>query len=216
MSIHIRFATDFVCPYCIAAKETLMAAIAGREDVTLEILPFELTQPPKERVDTYHDEVRRAKWAKDLVPFCQQIGLDAHFPPKVIPRPYTTLAFEGFHYAKAHGKELDYCDRMYHAYFVEERDIGDLDVLVSIARELGLDGDDFCQALEQGTYREIQRQAVEETRQLGVTAVPTIWVNEMRLTGDLLTKEDFSFYLELAASGGAGSFGSGGCGADGC
>lgn len=217
MSINIRFATDFVCPYCIAAKIPLERAIGDRKDVTVELLPLELTQPPRERVDTYHDQARREKWSEDLIPFCRALGLEAHFPPKVIPRPYTTLAWEGYHYARDRGKGEEYSDLMYRAYFVEEQDIGDLEVLVSLAEGLGLEGTDFRRALLEGDYRALQREKVEETRSLGVTSVPTIWINEMRLAGSLLTQEDFQFYLELAERGSAGAFGSGfGCGPDGC
>jgi predicted DsbA family dithiol-disulfide isomerase len=218
MSIKIRFATDFVCPYCIAAKVPLMQALEGREDVEIELLPVELTRPPKERVDTYHDEARRAKWAKDLIPFCENLGMDVHFPPKVIPRPYTSLAWEGYHYAKERGKGEEYSSLMYTAYFTEELDIGELDVLTALAQRIGLDGADFRAALENGTYRQTQEEALKIAKSLEVKSVPTIWVGDLRLTGDLFTKEDFEFYLNLAEGGENGTFDGGGfaCGPDGC
>jgi predicted DsbA family dithiol-disulfide isomerase len=218
MSIKIRFATDFVCPYCIAAKVPLMQALEGREDVEIELLPVELTRPPKERVDTYHDEARRAKWAKDLIPFCENLGMDVHFPPKVIPRPYTSLAWEGYHYAKERGKGEEYSSLMYTAYFTEELDIGELDVLTALAQRIGLDGADFRAALKKGTYRQTQEEALKIAKSLEVKSVPTIWVGDLRLTGDLFTKEDFEFYLNLAEGGENGTFGGGGfaCGPDGC
>ncbi len=218
MSIKIRFATDFVCPYCIAAKVPLMQAIQGRDDVEIQLLPVELTRPPKERVDTYHDEERRAKWAKDLIPFCENLGMDVHFPPKVIPRPYTTLAWEGYHYADAQGKGEEYASLMYQAYFTEELDIGEMDILVSLAERIGLDGAEFRKALEDRTYREVHKEALKAAKALEVKSVPTIWIGDLRLTGDLFTKEDFLFYLDLAAGGADGDFGGSGfaCGPDGC
>jgi predicted DsbA family dithiol-disulfide isomerase len=218
MSIKIRYATDFVCPNCIAAKVPLMQALEGRDDVEIELLPVELTRPPKERVDTYHDETRRAKWAKDLIPFCESLGMDVHFPPNVVPRPYTTLAWEGYHYAADQGKGEEYSSLMYTAYFTEELDIGDPEVLISLAQRIGLDGDAFRKVLEERTYKEIHEKSLETAKALEVKGVPTIWIGDLRLSGDLFTKEDFTFYLNLAEGGETGSFGSGGfaCGPNGC
>lgn len=218
MSVKIRFATDFVCPYCIAAKVPLMQAIEGREDVGIELLPVELTRPPKERVDTYHDEERRAKWAKDLIPFCENLGMDVHFPPNVVPRPYTTLAWEGYHYAVTQGKGEEYSSLMYQAYFTEELDIGDVDILVSLAERIGLDGAAFRAVLEERIFREVHEEALKAAKELEVKSVPTIWIGDLRLTGDLFSKEDFEFYLNLAEGGTGGDFGGGGfaCGPDGC
>ena len=217
MSIKIQFATDFVCPYCFAAELPLQQALEGRDNIEIELLPIELTEISKEPVDTYHDEARKAKWAKDLVPFCEKIGLEGHFPPKVIPRPYTHLAWQGYHYANALGKGIPYAEAMYRAYFVDEKNIGDIDVLCEIAETLGMDSVDFRSTLELETYSEFQTKAVAQTRSMGVEGVPTIWMNGIRLNGDMYTKEIFDYFLDLAESGENGAFAGGfGCGADGC
>ena len=54
MSLKIQFVTDYVCPYCMVAKVPFMQAIQGK-DVEVEWIPYELTQEPDERIDTYHD-----------------------------------------------------------------------------------------------------------------------------------------------------------------
>ena len=218
MSVRIRFATDFVCPYCIAARETLLAAIGEREDVELEILPFELTPPGRERVDTYHDPVRREKYRNGLQPFCEKLGLAVRLPPKVIPRPYTRSAWEGYFFAKEWGLGERWCGLMYEAYFVRELDIGSIEVLTTLAEELGLDGTAFCAALEEHRYSKTVSAAVEETRALGVTAVPTIRIGSLRLAGELYTKEDFAFYLSAAEQGfdAPAPEGQLACGPDGC
>ena len=61
--------------------------------------PFELTEEPKERVDTYHDETRKAHYQILKEP-AGQLGLAMKLPPAVVPRPYTRLAFEGWYFAK--------------------------------------------------------------------------------------------------------------------
>lgn len=200
MSLKIRFVTDYVCPYCLAAKIPLLEAVKGK-DVVIEWLPYELTQEPAPRVDTYNDSIRRNKWAESLVPVVEALGIDMKLPPKVIPRPYTRLAFEGFHYAKEHGCGDAYNDRMYTAYFIEEQDIGDLDVLCKLASEVLLDPADFRSALENGTYTQLQKETVSYAQdKLNIQSVPTIFIGEKQLEGGIYTKEEFERIIEEACS----------------
>ena len=113
--LEILFVTDFVCPFCIVAKAALDEAIkkTGVEAV-IKIQPMELTEEPKERVDTYHDEVRKAKY-KVLESPAQALGIDMKFPPAVVPRPYTRLAWEGWFHAKKKGLGDVYSDLRYKA-----------------------------------------------------------------------------------------------------
>lgn len=84
----IQFISDYVCPYCLVAKQALKVALAQTGlEAEITWLPFELTPEPKERVDTYHDEARRAHYQILKEP-CVQLGLDMKLPPNVIPRPY--------------------------------------------------------------------------------------------------------------------------------
>ena len=61
--LKIRFVSDYVCPYCLVAKIPLLEAIKGR-NVEVEWVPYELTEEPAQRIDTYHDPVRKEKWGK--------------------------------------------------------------------------------------------------------------------------------------------------------
>lgn len=180
----IVFVTDFVCPFCIVAKEALTQALARvGSHAKIQVYPFELTEEPKERVDTFHDEKRKEHY-KILEEPARNLGLNITVPPAVVPRPYTRLAFEGWHYAKDKGLEEVYADLVYHAYFSDQRDIGRIDVLVELAGQAGLDQEDFRLALQNGTYYQAQREAVSYARQvLGVKHVPTIYIGgkEIRL-----------------------------------
>lgn len=200
MSLKIRFVTDYVCPYCLVSKVPLLEAVEGK-DVEIEWLPYELTEEPRPRVDTYHDTGRKEKWAKSLVSAIEALGIDMKLPPRVIPRPYTRLAFEGYHYAREQGHGEAYNDRMYTAYFTDELDIGSLDVLCSLAAEVGLDAADFRKALEEGRYARIQKEAVAYTKnELAIQSVPTIFIGDTRMEGGIYTKEDFERVIEEAQS----------------
>lgn len=198
MPLKIRFVTDYVCPYCMVAKVPFMQAIQGK-DVEVEWIPFELTREPDERIDTYHDQVRKEKWAKTLVPMAKSLGIDMKLPPKVIPRPYTRLAFEGYHFAREHGRGEEYNSRIFSAYFTEEQDIGNMEILCGLAEEVGLDPCTFRHALMDGTYAELERNLVAYARDtLQVRSIPTIFFGDQRVEVSDYTREAFEKLIDQA------------------
>ena len=212
--MEILFITDYVCPYCLVAKVALEQALeATGLEANITYQPFELTPEPRERVDTWNDPRRRAGY-KVLEAPCEKLDLPMKLPPHVIPRPYTRLAFEGWYFACDHGKGDEYADAMYRAYFMEELDIGNMEVLASIAARLGLDADGFTAALENGTYSKVEKEAVDYSRNvLKPTGVPTIYIDGQKVELSEYSKEEM-IRLLLGAPSVAGGFccGEGGCG----
>lgn len=198
--LEILFISDYVCPYCLVAKEALKQALdeTGIE-ANITYRPLELTVEPAPRVDTYSDEKRRAGY-QVLVEPCKKLGLDMKLPPKVIPRPYTRLAFEGWYYAKEKGAEEIYNDLIYRAYFMDEKDIGDIEILSELAESIGLNREDCRKALEKGTYTKIEKAEVEYTRkELKPEAVPTIYMNNKKISVSNYTKEEMIQILKEAS-----------------
>lgn len=203
--MEITFISDYVCPYCLVAKEALKQALEeSGMDARITWQPYELTPEPKERVDTYHDETRKAHY-QVLVEPAAQLGLDMKLPPNVVPRPYSRLAFEGWYYACEKGRGEAYNDLVYRAYFLEEQDIGEISVLAQLAQRAGLDPADFTAALEQGVYSQAEREAVAYARNvLKPTGVPTIYLNGEKIVLHDYTKAEMLRILnrEAAADGG--------------
>lgn len=195
--MNILFATDFVCPYCIVAKEALYQALAELHlEAEIQIQPYELTEEPKKQVDTFHDEVRKEHYQVLKAP-AKELGLDIKLPPAIVPRPYTRLAFEGWHYAKEKGLGDQYADRMYQAYFLEEQDIGRLEILTKLAVEVGLPSEEFQEVLEKGTYQNIQKEAVGYAKEtLQIRHVPTIYVDGEEVTFPTFQKEEWKHFLD--------------------
>ncbi|MBE5765797.1 MAG: hypothetical protein E7335_01285 [Clostridiales bacterium] len=179
----ILFVSDYVCPYCLVAKEALRRALAITGiDADITWQPFELTPEPRPQIDTYHDDSRRAGY-QILVDPCKEMGLDMKLPPNVVPRPYTRLAFEGWYYACDHGKGDEYDDLTYRTYFMDEKNIGDIAVLRTIAEKIGLDGDDFVSALENGVYTEKEKAAISYARnEIKPIGVPAMYINGKKVS----------------------------------
>lgn len=214
--LDILFVTDFVCPFCIVAKAALMEAIQETGiEAKIRLQPMELTEEPKERVDTYHDEVRKSHYTVLFEP-AKALGLDAKFPPKVIPRPYTRLAWEGWFYAKEKGVGQEYSDLMYHSYFIDEKDIGDIEVLADLAARIGLDPMEYKKALADGTYYQAERDASSYSRSvLEVKGIPTFFINGKRVKMSAYTKEE-AIQILTGAAGETPEDDASGCGPEGC
>lgn len=212
--LDILFVTDFVCPYCLVAKVALEKALeeTGTE-ARIRVQPLELTPEPKERVDVCHDEERKKRY-QILVEPARALGLDMKLPPSVCPRPYTRLAFEGLFFATEQGRDNVYADLVYRAYFEEEQDIGDLNVLCSLAGRTGLDTNAFRQALETGTYTAQVKEAVDYSRNtLQVSGIPAIYLDGQPISIETYTKDEMIQFLQQGQEASAGGFC---CGIDGC
>ena len=64
-------------------------------------------------------------------------------------------------------------DALYTAYFVDNRNIGDAEVLVEIAASVGLSADDARKVLEDRSFKDAIDADWAKSRQYGVTGVPT-------------------------------------------
>lgn len=192
----IVFVTDFVCPYCIVAKEAFRAAMEETGiHADIRIQPFELTEEPAERVDTFHDKERKSHYGILDAPV-KELGLAAHIPPEVVPRPYTRLAFEGWFFAEERGCGDRYADLVYRAYFIDEKDIGEPEVLAELAQKAGLDPDEFLRALNDGVYTAKEKEAVRYSKEvLKVEGVPTLFINGERLELAEYTKAEVADVL---------------------
>ncbi|HEX2298630.1 MAG TPA: DsbA family protein [Pseudonocardiaceae bacterium] len=180
MPTTIEVFSDFVCPFCYLAEQPLADAAEGR-DVRIAWRPFELRPEPTPTLRP-EGEYLQSTWQQVVYPMAERMGVPIVLPA-VSPQPYSRLAFEGFAYADEHGLGQRYTERTFRAFFVEQRDIGRPDELQAIANDLGLDADDFRQALDSGRYADLHQQALRHAEQLRVTVVPTFLVEDRRLEG---------------------------------
>src|SRR5690606_7212454 len=149
--------SDYVCPFCLLAEQPLAEAIEGK-DVEVEWMPFELRPYPNETLKP-EEHYLQSTWKQSVYPMAERMGIEIILP-KVSPQPYTHLAFEGYQYAKEKGKGNQYNGRMLRAFFQEEQDIGDIEVLTQLAGEIGLDEKEYREALVTRKYKAVHQQAL--------------------------------------------------------
>ena len=180
MSTTLEVFSDFVCPFCYLAEQPLADAVEHR-GLQVAWQPFELRPEPTPTLRP-EGEYLRSTWEQVVYPMAERLGVPIVLPA-VSPQPYSRLAFEGLAYADEHGLGQRYTERVFRAFFIEQRDIGRPEVLAEVAGELGLDATDFRSALHTGSYTDVHQQALHRARQLQITVVPTFLIDGRRLEG---------------------------------
>jgi predicted DsbA family dithiol-disulfide isomerase len=97
-------------------------------------------------------------------------------------RIYNTFdAHRLLHWAGLEGRQSQLKHALFEAYFTHGQNPGDYDVLVAAAEKAGLDPVEARDVLEKGRFEKAVRVAEEAWRGEGVSAVPTIVINDKYL-----------------------------------
>lgn len=92
--------------------------------------------------------------------------------------PNSRLSLEASEFARDHGKFHEFHEAVFHAYFTEARDIGDVQVLLDVAKQVGLDMAELQASLQDGRYLPRLEQASEEAHHYGINGTPTYIIND--------------------------------------
>lgn len=196
MTVKIKVYSDFVCPFCFLGKAPL-DEVVKEKDVEVEWMPFELRPSPAPKIDPWNEPDKLGAWQAYIEPTAKQLGVHMKLP-RLSPHPYTHLAFEGFQYAKDHYKGNEFYERVFSAFFQEEQNIEDIDVLTKLAEEVGLPADDFKAALVSRTYKEVHQKELRHAyEEASITAVPTFIIGDQVIQG-LASKERLENAIDQA------------------
>lgn len=177
----ITIFSDYVCPFCYVGKAALFQALEGFE-YEVEFHPYQLRRPPVAKVDPMHDEARLKRFHEVIHPMAEACGIEMKLP-FISPHPYTTLAFQGYYFACDYKKGLEYNDAVFHAFYVDEKDIGEIDVLCDILMQLGLEPSLFKQAIKTQQYMPILDDQVRIREEMQIKGVPTFMINDKKIVG---------------------------------
>lgn len=130
--------------------------------------PFELRPPPSPLI-TVDDPVVQQRWTVARAA-AEDLGL--HLSPNRLV-PWSSKAHElVVHAGDSHAEALR--RRLFDAYAVEGMDIGRVDVLVELARGIGLDATEAKAVLDVDRYRSAVVAMRKEATARGVSAVPAV------------------------------------------
>ena len=180
--IKLDIMSDPICPWCFIGKTHLDKALAARPDhpFTIEWHPFQLNPDMPAGGMGRRDYLEGKFGGKEaavkayapVVEHAAAAGLSIDFEG-MTRTPNTLNAHRLIHWAGIEQKQTEAVDALFHAYFVEPRDIGDTEVLADIADGIGMDASVVTRLLGSDSDLEDIKARDAHARKMGVSSVPT-------------------------------------------
>jgi len=183
--IKIDIVSDVVCPWCLIGYKRLERAISeiGIEDtVEIQWHPFELNPDmPTEGEDAQIYRARKYGASPEdtlrsqayLMKLGAELGFTFDFFEKM-KLVNTQDAHILLDYAKEFGLQTKLNIRLAEAFFADQKDISDREILDQELRSVGLNAEEALQKLDDTNAREQIQTQKAYWRSLGVSGVPTM------------------------------------------
>ena len=131
-------------------------------------------------------EYLTSAWRNHVYPLAKKMNMPMKMPPI---QPRSRLAHEAAKWAFSHDRSGAYTLELFRAFFQFGLDIGDKQVLLDLAAELGLDPADLGRALDSHRFTGEVIGDEEEARRLGIRAVPSFVSNGRILASGVQTAD---------------------------
>lgn len=175
--------SDVQCPFCYIGKRKFEAALAkfpNGKDIEIEWHSFQLdpdiTPQPGKDVYTYLAErkgvaVEQSKQMhKQVVQMAAGEGLEYNFDKAVIANSFDAHRIS--HLAKKYGKGDAMEEQLFRGYFTEGKDIANRDVLIAMAKNIGIPEQEVVDVLNSNKYAAEVEADIVRASQIGVRGVP--------------------------------------------
>ncbi len=179
----IEIWSDVVCPWCYIGKrrfETALSQFENKAEVTIQWRSFQLDPTAPATSGESVNQMLAHKYGMTLEQAIQKNrevselaakeGLEYHLDQA--QRGNTFDAHRLIHLAARHNLQDAMKERLMKAYFTEGKAIGDLDTLVSLGSEVGLDTQQVRQTIESQAFAAEVKADEKRGSDLGIRGVP--------------------------------------------
>ena len=211
MNMQVDIWSDIVCPWCYLGKrrfEKALAAFERSDEVRIAHRSFQL-DPTRVKGETAsrramlqskyrlsEEQVRAMDLKMEQMAAAE--GLEYHLTDAGLTGN-TLDAHQLVHLGATHGRQDEMIERLYKAYFTEQRSVFDIESLQTLAADAGLDAAEVREALEGGRYVDDVKRDLNEARSLGVTGVPFFVIDGRYGISGAQATDVFSRALTMAA-----------------
>ena len=185
MALKITLFSDFICPFCYIGFHTLQK-LKREFDIDISWRGFQIhpdwpaTGIPAEKIyGAKGSDSRKAAWER-ISTMATEIGLTMR-PPSVLTNSSNALAACEYAIAERKGDEFE--ERVYRAYFNDGANIGDIEVLKTLASDIGLDAAKVAEAIASQQIQLKLKNNALVAHQHGVSGVPTFFIGNYPLVG---------------------------------
>jgi len=209
--LKIDFVSDVSCPWCIIGLKGLEEALARTEgvvDAQIHFQPFELNPnmaPEGENIGEHiakkYGSTPEQSAANRQMIRDRAAALGFTMNGSADSRIYNTFdAHRLLHWAEIEGQQAALKHALFGAYFTEQKDPSNPDVLVAAAEKAGLDGAAAREVLASGRYSEEVRAAEQLWQSRGIRSVPAIVIEDKWLISGGQPPETFENALRQIAA----------------
>ncbi|WP_449387311.1 DsbA family oxidoreductase [Chryseobacterium lineare] len=184
----IEIWSDVMCPFCYIGKnnfERALEKLPFKDEVEVEWKSFQLdpTLNADETKTTFEYFKEKKGFpeaqAKQMIGQVSQMGKDAgiefNFEKALITNTFSSHKL--LHLAKKYKLADKMEEALFIAHFVDGRNVGDRDTLISIAQSLGLDKDEVQQVLVSEEFDNDVQNDISEAGSHGISGVPFFILN---------------------------------------
>lgn len=172
-----------MCPFCYIGKrkfELALATFPNKEHIEIEWKSFQL-QPEllsNPSISVYEHLAQSKGWSlaqtkqisAQVSQTAAQVGLTYDFDKAVVAN--TFMAHVLLHIAKEQGKQNETKEALLKAYFTEGKNVDDTNILIQIAKEVGLETNQLAEELKNESHHTEVKKDIREAQQLGIRGVP--------------------------------------------
>ena len=211
MTLHIEMVSDLVCPWCWVGLRRLKGALELVPELEVEILfrPFEL-DPTIPAGGTDYKAYMKQKFGSDqskdranqmrgaLIQYGEELGIPFDFE-RITWRPISFFAHRLVRWAQGQNLGMAAKEALFEAFFAKGEDIGDHEVLVTVAARIGLDSNLVSDLLAGDADVERIREEQNLFRQMGISGVPTFIAHRQIAVQGAESAEKLARFLKTAA-----------------
>ena len=202
--IKLDILSDPICPWCYIGKNNLDRVLAKEpiNPFTIEWHPFQLNPEMPLAGMNRQDYLEQKFGGKQnayrvysrISSTAVKAGLNLELQ-LIKKTPNTLNAHRLIHWAGIEGLQNSVVSALFESYFVKGEDIGDLSTLVKIGAFVGLDKDLISKLLKEDTELIEIKQRDANSRERGVTGVPTFIIANTHVLPGAQTEELWSSIL---------------------
>jgi predicted DsbA family dithiol-disulfide isomerase len=186
----VQIWSDVMCPFCYIGKrrfEEALTAFSHQDKVEIEWKSFQLNPALKTdtQLNVYQSLANSKGWqleyakqvTNQVAEMAAQVGLDFNFDRAVVANSFNAHRFS--HLAKQHNLGDAAEEQLFRAYFTDGENIDDIDTLVNLGKNIGLNETEVRDTLNnKEAYATEVHQDIFEAETLGIRGVPFFVVND--------------------------------------
>ena len=198
--------TDIMCPYCYIGKihyEKALQQFEHADEIELEWKAFQLNPDLPDKGNGYpvkeyltqtagYPEESVNKMFDGIKVLADNVGVSFNLPNAIAAN--TRDAHRLIKLAAETGKDSSVLQKLSKAYFEEAKDYSDLELLVSIGKEAGLDETTMREMFNSDKYLYEIKQDIQEAGNLSIDTVPTFLMDRRQA---IVGAEPVELFLEV-------------------